>query len=95
MRFGAAYWIQRTDWPALRDAALAAEAARFDSIWFDDHHLADEGDWHDGKLEGWGALAAIAPLTTTARLGLLVAANTFRNPALVANGSSALHSPPW
>ena len=26
MRFGAAYWIQRTDWPALRDAALAAEA---------------------------------------------------------------------
>ena len=53
MRFGAAYWIQRTDWPALRDAALAAEGAGFDSIWFDDHLLADEGDWHDGKLEGW------------------------------------------
>ena len=84
MRFGAAFWIQRTDWPALRDAALAAERAGFDSLWFDDHLLADEGDWRDPKLEGWASLAALAPLTSTARLGLLVAANTFRNPGLTA-----------
>ena len=84
MRFGAAFWIQRTDWPSLRDAALAAERAGFDSLWFDDHLLADEGDWRDAKLEGWAALAALAPLTTRARLGLLVAANTFRNPGLTA-----------
>ena len=84
MRFGAAYWIQRTDWPSLRDACLAAEGAGFDTLWLDDHLLADEGDWHDGKLEGWATLAALAPLTTTARLGLLVAANTFRNPGLTA-----------
>ena len=90
MRFGAAFWIQRTDWPSLRDAALAAERAGFDSLWFDDHLLADEGDWHDGKLEGWGALAAIAPLTTTARLGLLVAANTFRNPGVTAKLATTL-----
>jgi len=82
VRFGAAFWIQRTDWPSLRDAALAAERAGFDSLWFDDHLLADEGDWHDPKLEGWAALAALAPLTKSARLGLLVAANTFRNPGL-------------
>jgi alkanesulfonate monooxygenase SsuD/methylene tetrahydromethanopterin reductase-like flavin-dependent oxidoreductase (luciferase family) len=84
VRFGAAFWIQRTDWPSLREAALAAERAGFDSLWFDDHLLADEGDWHDPKLEGWAALAALAPITTTARLGLLVAANTFRNPGLTA-----------
>ena len=84
MRFGAAFWIQRTDWPSLRDAAVTAERAGFDSLWFDDHLLADEGDWHDPKLEGWAALAALAPLTMTARLGLLVAANTFRNPGLTA-----------
>ena len=90
MRFGAAFWIQRTDWPSLRDAALAAEQAGFDSIWFDDHLLADEGDWHDPKLEGWAALAALAPLTTTARLGLLVAANTFRNPGLTAKLATTL-----
>ena len=90
MRFGAAFWIQRTDWPALRDAALAAEGAGFDSLWFDDHLLADEGDWRDPKLEGWAALAALSPLTTRARLGLLVAANTFRNPGLTAKLATTL-----
>jgi len=90
VRFGAAFWIQRTDWPALRDAALAAERAGFDSLWFDDHLLADEGDWHDPKLEGWAALAALAPLTGRARLGLLVAANTFRNPGLTAKLATTL-----
>jgi F420-dependent oxidoreductase-like protein len=90
VRFGAAFWIQRTDWPSLRNAAIAAERAGFESIWFDDHLLADEGDWHDSKLEGWAALAALAPLTTKARLGLLVAANTFRNPGLTAKLATTL-----
>ena len=90
MRFGAAFWIQRTDWPLLRDAALTAERAGFESLWFDDHLLADEGDWHAPKLEGWAALAALAPLTSTARLGLLVAANTFRNPGLTAKLATTL-----
>ena len=90
MRFGAAYWIQRTGWPDLRDACLAAERAGFDSLWLDDHLLADEGDWHDPKLDGWATLAALAPLTTTARLGLLVAANTFRNPGLTAKLATTL-----
>ena len=90
MRIGAAFWIQRTDWPSLRDAALTAERAGFDSLWFDDHLLADEGDWHDAKLEGWAALAALAPLTIRPRLGLLVAANTFRNPGLTAKLATTL-----
>lgn len=90
MRFGAAYWIQRTDWPALRDACLAAEEAGFDTLWIDDHLLSDEGDWRDSKLEGWSTLAAVAALTTRARLGLLVAANTFRNPGLTAKLATTL-----
>jgi F420-dependent oxidoreductase-like protein len=90
VRFGAAFWIQRTDWPSLRDAAVFAEQSGFDSIYFDDHLLADEGDWRDAKLEGWTALAALAPLTSTARLGLLVAANTFRNPGLTAKLAATL-----
>ena len=52
MRFGAAFWIQMTDWPALRDACVAAETAGFDTIWIDDHLLSDEGDWRTRKLEG-------------------------------------------
>ena len=90
MRFGAAFWIQRTTWPALRDACLAAEAAGFDSLWLDDHLLSDEGDWRSPKLEGWTCLAALAALTSRSRLGLLVAANTFRNPGLTAKMATTI-----
>jgi len=84
MRFGAAFWLNRTTWPALREAVVAAERAGFDSIWVDDHLLTDEGPWDDPKFEGWTTLAALAPLTGRATLGLLVGANTLRNPGLTA-----------
>ena len=90
MRFGAAFWVQHTGWPELRDGVLRAEAAGFDDLWIDDHLLCDEGDWPDPKLEGWTALAAVAAVTTRARLGHLVVANTFRNPGLTAKMATTL-----
>ncbi|MFL5778409.1 MAG: LLM class flavin-dependent oxidoreductase [Chloroflexota bacterium] len=90
MRFGAAFWVHRTDWPSLRDACLAAERAGWDSVWIDDHLLADEGDRFDPKFEGWSVLAALAVLTQRVRLGLLVGANTLRNPGLTAKLATTL-----
>ena len=90
MRFGAAFWINRTTWPALRDACLAVERSGWDSIWIDDHLLADEGDPDDPKLEGWTTLAALSVLVPRVRLGLLVAANTFRPPGLTAKLATTL-----
>lgn len=90
MRFGAAFWINRTGWPELRDACLAAERAGWDSLWIDDHLLADEGDPTDPKFEGWTTLSALAVLTERVRLGLLVGANTFRNPGLTAKLATTL-----
>lgn len=84
VRFGAAFWVQRTGWPDLREAVLRAEAAGFDDLWIDDHLLSDEAEWTDDKFEGWTVLAAIAAITSRIRLGHLVSANTFRNPGLTA-----------
>jgi F420-dependent oxidoreductase-like protein len=90
MQFGAAFWINRTSWPDLRDACLAVERAGWDTLWIDDHLLADEGDPTDAKFEGWATLAALAVLTKRVRLGLLVGANTFRNPGLTAKLATTL-----
>jgi alkanesulfonate monooxygenase SsuD/methylene tetrahydromethanopterin reductase-like flavin-dependent oxidoreductase (luciferase family) len=90
IRFGAAFWINRCSWADLRDACLAAERAGWDSIWIDDHLLADEGDPDDRRLEGWATLAGLAVLTTRVRLGLLIAANTFRPPGLTAKLATTL-----
>lgn len=89
-RFGAAFWVNRTTWPELRDGALAAEAAGWDSIWLDDHLLCDEGDDLDPRLEGWTALAALASLTSRPRLGHLVSAVTFRNLGVIAKMATTL-----
>ena len=90
MRFGAAFWVNRTGWPDLRAACLAAEAAGWDSLWIDDHLLVDEGDPGDGRFEGPTTLAALATLTDRVRLGLLVGSNTFRNPGHTATLAATL-----
>jgi F420-dependent oxidoreductase-like protein len=90
VRFGAAFWIQRTDWPDLRDACVAAERAGWDTIWLDDHLLSDEASPDDPKLEGWASLHAVASITSKARLGLLVSSTTFRNPGLIAKLATTL-----
>ena len=46
---------------------LAAERAGWDSLWIDDHLLADEGDPADPKMEGWATLSALAVLTEHVR----------------------------
>lgn len=89
-RFGAQLWSQATDWPTLRDAALLAERSGWDSIWTWDHLNAIFGPWDQPILEGWSVLAALAPLTSRARLGLMVGANTFRNPGLTATAGAGI-----
>ena len=73
-----------------RDAALAAEARGWDSVWTWDHLMAIFGPWEQPIFEGWSVLAALGPLTPRVRLGLMVGANTFRNPGLTAKLATTL-----
>jgi alkanesulfonate monooxygenase SsuD/methylene tetrahydromethanopterin reductase-like flavin-dependent oxidoreductase (luciferase family) len=90
MRFGLQLWSQSTDWPGFRDAAVAADRAGWDSVWTWDHLLAIFGPWEQPIFEGWSVLSALGPLTTRVRLGLMVGANTFRNPGLTAKLATTL-----
>ncbi len=90
IRFGAQLWSQATPWSAFLDAAIAAEAAGWDSAWTWDHLFSIFGPWDQPIFEGWMALAAVAARTSRIRLGLLVGANPIRNPGLTAKLATTL-----
>jgi F420-dependent oxidoreductase-like protein len=90
VRFGLQLWPQGTTWPEYREAALAGEAAAWDSIWTWDHVLAIQGPWEQPIFEGWSLLSAVGAITSRVRIGLMVGANTFRNPGLTAKLATTL-----
>jgi alkanesulfonate monooxygenase SsuD/methylene tetrahydromethanopterin reductase-like flavin-dependent oxidoreductase (luciferase family) len=90
VRVGALLWPQTDSWPAFRDAAVRVDGLGLDSLWTWDHLNAIVGPWEQPILEGWTALAALGPLTKHATLGLMVGANTFRNPGLTAKLATTL-----
>jgi F420-dependent oxidoreductase-like protein len=90
VKFGAQLWPSATSWQGFRDAAIAAEDAGWDSVWTWDHLLAIFGPWEQPIFEGWTSLAGIAPVTKRIRLGLMVGANTFRNPGLTTKIATTL-----
>ena len=90
VRFGAQLWSQATDWPGFVGAAVAAEEAGWDSVWTWDHLHAIFGPWEQPILEGWLAMGAVAARTSRVRVGLMVGANTFRNPGHTAKLAATL-----
>ncbi len=81
---GIQLWAQNTDWASYLAAARRVDELGYDHLWTWDHLISAVGDPDRPVFEGYTSLAAWAAVTTRARLGLLVGANTFRNPALVA-----------
>jgi alkanesulfonate monooxygenase SsuD/methylene tetrahydromethanopterin reductase-like flavin-dependent oxidoreductase (luciferase family) len=90
VKLGANCWAQYTDWPAVREAGIRADRLGFDSLWTWDHLYPIVGDHRGPIFEGWLTLAAWAEATERVTLGLMVGANTFRNPALVAKLATTL-----
>lgn len=84
IKLGILLWSQAATWPEMLDAARRVDRLGYDSLWTWDHLYAIFGDPYQPIFEGYATLAAWAMATQRVRLGLLVGANTFRNPGLVA-----------
>jgi alkanesulfonate monooxygenase SsuD/methylene tetrahydromethanopterin reductase-like flavin-dependent oxidoreductase (luciferase family) len=89
-RFGIMLASQASTWPEMLDAARRADRLGYDHLWTWDHLLAIVGDPLQPIFEGYTILGAWAAATQQVKLGLLVGANTFRNPGLVAKSVATL-----
>lgn len=90
VRFGALCWNQWTDWPSLLEAGRRADRLGYESLWTWDHLYPIVGESRGPIFEGWLTITAWAMATERVRIGLMVGANTFRNPALVAKMATTL-----
>jgi len=83
-KIGINLWSQGSSWPDLLQAAKDVESLGYESLWTWDHVKAIFGDPHQPIFEGWTTITAWAMATQRIKIGLMVGANTFRNPGLVA-----------
>ncbi len=79
-----------TPWPDLLERALAAEAAGYDGVWAADHFMPNGDDVDAPLLECFSVLAGLAVSVPRVRLGSLVAGNTYRHPAVLANQAASI-----
>jgi alkanesulfonate monooxygenase SsuD/methylene tetrahydromethanopterin reductase-like flavin-dependent oxidoreductase (luciferase family) len=90
LKTGILLWSQAATWPEMVDAAKRVDTLGYDHLWTWDHLYAIFGDPYQPIVEGWTALAGWAMATERTRLGLLVGANTFRNPGVTAKLAATL-----
>jgi alkanesulfonate monooxygenase SsuD/methylene tetrahydromethanopterin reductase-like flavin-dependent oxidoreductase (luciferase family) len=87
---GANFWNQHTSWPALMEAGIRADQLGYDTLWTWDHLYPIVGDARGDNFEGWLTITAWAARTERIRMGLLVGANPYREPTLVAKMATTL-----
>ncbi len=90
LKLGILLFSQAATWDEQLDAAKLVDRLGYAHLWTWDHLYAIVGDPYQPIFEGWSQLAAWAMATEQTRLGLLVGANPFRNPGLVAKTAATL-----
>jgi len=90
LKLGALLWNQYTTWPDMLAAARLVDRLGYESLWTWDHVYPIVGSPDGPMFEGWTTLAAWAMATDRVTLGLMVGANTFREPTLTAKMATGL-----
>ncbi len=83
LRFGLKVAQMGGTYAEIRDAWLEADRLGFDTAWAHDH-LLNRNDHSKSEDEGWTILASLLTEAQRVRGGLMVTANTFRHPAVLA-----------
>lgn len=90
MRIGLRVPQYAAGWQGCRDAALHAEDLGFAHLWVNDHFRTPGRDSLAPALDALTTLAALAPLTSRARLGVAVLSASYRAPAVTAKLATVL-----
>lgn len=89
MKFGYNIRAAHT-YPEIRDLALLTEEYGFDSVHVSDHLIGFDPERKQPYLEAMVLMSAIAAETKRVKVGHVVLANSFRNPALTAKIVSSI-----
>jgi F420-dependent oxidoreductase-like protein len=89
VRFGIKLAQMTGTYDGIQDAWLEADRLGFDTAWGHDHML-NQNDHTQPEEEGWTILAALLALSKQIKGGLMVTANTFRHPGVLAKMATTI-----